>query len=112
MSGPSVIVDTGPLVAYLVKGDQFHRWAVEKFDELDAPFVTCEPVLTETFFLLARFPGAVQRYFELLDSGLLVVDFAVLDQRAALGKLMKKYEDLPMALADACQAPTCACPTR
>ena len=47
MSGPSVIVDTGPLVAYLVKGDQFHRWAVEKFDELDAPFVTCEPVLTE-----------------------------------------------------------------
>ena len=102
MSGPSVIVDTGPLVAYLVKGDQFHRWAVAKFDELDAPFMTCEAVLTETCFLLARFPGAVQRFFELLDSGLLVVDFAVLDQRTALGKLMKKYEDLPMALADAC----------
>lgn len=102
MSNPAIIIDTGPLVAYLVKGDQHHRWAVKWFDELDAPFITCESVLTETCFLLGRFPHAVKQFFELLDSGLLSVDFSVISERAALGKLMKKYEDLPMALADAC----------
>lgn len=102
MSKPAIIVDTGPLVAYLVKSDQHHHWAVAKFDELDAPFLTCEPVLTETCFLLARFSGAVRRFFELLNSGLLEVDFAVLDERITLEKLIRKYEDLPMSLTDAC----------
>jgi predicted nucleic acid-binding protein len=46
-----VIVDTGPLVAFLVKEDAWHAWVVEQFKLLPAPFMTCEPVLTETFFL-------------------------------------------------------------
>ena len=98
----NVIVDTGPLVAFLVETDSHHAWAVKRFQELPAPFLTCEPVLTETFYLVSRLHNGPRRFFELLGSGLLNVEFAVLTEREALRKLIYKYADLPMSLADAC----------
>ena len=97
-----VIVDTGPLVAFLVETDSHHAWAVERFQELPAPFVTCEPVLTETFYLVSRLHNGPRRFLELLGSGLLDIEFAVLAEREALRKLIHKYAELPMSLADAC----------
>ena len=95
-------MDTGPLVAFLRRAEAAHRWTVARFAELPAPFVTCEPVLAETFFLVARQPDGPRRFFELLDSGLLEVHFQVMAEQRALGKLIHKYKDLPMSLADAC----------
>ena len=74
----------------------------EKFQELPAPFLTCEPVLTETFFLVSKHTGGPRRVFDLVGSGLLEVDFPVVREQEALWKLIHKYEDLPMSLADAC----------
>lgn len=101
-SSPRVLVDTGPLVAFLRKAEATHAWTAARFAELPAPFLTCEPVLAETFFLVSRQPDGPRRFFELLDSGLLEVDFRVLAEQQALGKLIHKYRDLPMSLADAC----------
>jgi uncharacterized protein len=98
----NIVVDTGPLVAFLVETDSHHAWAVERFHELPAPFLSCEPVLTETFYLVSRLHSGRRRFFELLSSGLLNVEFAVLAEREALRKLIHKYADLPMSLADAC----------
>jgi predicted nucleic acid-binding protein len=98
----SILVDTGPLVAFLREAESSHRWAAAKFSELPAPFLTCEPVLAEVFFLVSRHAGGARRFFDLLSSGLLEVDFSVLGEREALRKLVQKYEDLPMSLADAC----------
>jgi len=97
-----VIVDTGPLVAFLVADDQHHAWAAERFRELPAPLWTCEPVLTETFHLLRKLRGGGRRFFELLASGLLAVEFELVAEHAALARLVAKYADLPMSLADAC----------
>lgn len=102
MNSPRVIVDTGPLVALLSEGEAVHGWVASQFEELPAPFITCEPVLAESFFLLSRLPGGERRFFELLGSGLLEVGFSVLGEREDLWKLIRKYEDLPMSLADAC----------
>jgi uncharacterized protein len=98
----NIIVDSGPLVAFLVEPDSHHAWAVERFLELPAPFLTCEPVLTETFYLVSRLHNGPRRFFELLSSGLLNVEFGVVAEREALRKLIYKYADLPMSLADAC----------
>src|SRR5712691_7964627 len=49
-----ILLDTGPLVAYLHRRDAHHDWAVETFDGLDSPVITCEPVLSEACFLVAR----------------------------------------------------------
>lgn len=97
-----VIADTGPLVAFLVREDLHHSWAVEQFKNLPAPFLTCEPVLTETFYLVQRLKGGKERFFELLGSELLIVEFDLLGEHEALRKLIRKYDDVPMSLADAC----------
>jgi predicted nucleic acid-binding protein len=86
----------------MVESDAHHRWAVERFQELATPFLTCEPVLAETFYLLSRLPNGSRRFFDLLDSGLLATDFDVMTERETLRKLVAKYDDLPMSLADAC----------
>jgi hypothetical protein len=57
-------MDTGPLVAYFCAGEARHAWAVHQFENLAPPILTCEPVLTETCFLLGR---AKQPASQLLD---------------------------------------------
>lgn len=102
MSKSAVIADTGPLVALLAADEARHPWVVQQMEALPAPFITCEPVLAETFFLVSRLPDGARRFFDLLNSGLLTVDFNVIDEREPLRKLIQKYSDLPMSLADAC----------
>ena len=102
MSDGPVIVDTGPIVAYLVETDGYHGWAVERFRELQPPFVTCEAVLAEAFYLLFRLPLGTRLFFELLDTGLIDVRFDLLAEHHLLRKLALKYESVPMSLADAC----------
>jgi predicted nucleic acid-binding protein len=102
VSSALTIVDTGILVAILNRKEEHHEWALETSRSLPAPFLTCEAVLTEAFFLTSALPGGSQRFFELLCSGMLAVDFSVLEERDALQKLIHKYQNLPMSLADAC----------
>ena len=51
MSQP-VILDTGPLVAYLCANDAHHRWAINQFSSFRKPALTCESVLNEAYFLV------------------------------------------------------------
>ncbi|MGE5269586.1 MAG: type II toxin-antitoxin system VapC family toxin [Thiohalocapsa sp.] len=97
-----ILLDTGPLVAYLYPRERYHRWAVEQFAALDAPFVTCEPVLTEACFLAARVRLAPARILDLLQRGLARIGFEIQEELAAIRALMQRYADVPMSLADAC----------
>ena len=96
------IVDTGPLVAFLDRAEQHHRWVVGRIEELDAPLLVCEPVLAEAMHLLARFSRAQDVLFGLLENGALRIAFRVDEHIPALRKLHQKYRDRPMSLADAC----------
>jgi uncharacterized protein len=97
-----ILMDTGPLVAYLDADDAMHDWAVEKFAELEPRFYTCEPVITETCFLMAHLPAAQNSVGELMIRGIIEVRFDLQNEHARVFDLMRKYRDLPMALADAC----------
>lgn len=96
------IVDTGPLVAFFDRSERHHHWAAERVEELDAPLLVCEPVLTEATYLLARFPRAQDALVGLLQNGALAVAFRLEEHIAALHRLLRKYRDTPMSLADAC----------
>jgi predicted nucleic acid-binding protein len=96
------IVDTGPLVAFLDRSERHHGWVAECIEELEAPLLVCEPVLTETMYLLGRYPGAQDTLLELLQNGALNIAFRMEEHVGALCNLLKKYRDTPMSLADAC----------
>jgi predicted nucleic acid-binding protein len=99
---PAVIVDTGPLVAFLDRAERHHRWVAERIGELEVPLLLCEPVLAEAMHLLARLPKAQDALFGLLENGALRIAFRVEEQVPALRRLHRKYRDRPMSFADAC----------
>ena len=96
------MVDAGPLVAYLKRDEVDHAWAEDRFRELRRPLLTCEPVLSEAFFLLQGVHNGSRQLLGLLERGLVVPDFNVRANLPALAQLMCRYESVPMSLADAC----------
>lgn len=99
---PGVIVDAGPLAAFYLPRERHHDWVVDRFKELDVQLVTCEPVVAETCFLLARWKVPAQAVLSKIEDGAIAVDFALADEVAAVTELMNRYADQPMSLADAC----------
>ncbi|CAN5503130.1 PIN domain-containing protein [soil metagenome] len=97
-----VLADTGPIVAFLVQQEPGHTWAVRQFQRLSAPLITCESVLAESFHFLRKQRGGAERFFRLLETGALSVQFQLSDHLERVGALVRKYESVPMSLADAC----------
>jgi predicted nucleic acid-binding protein len=102
MAATKVFLDSGPLVGFLSQTDQHHRWAAEAWNNLYDPLWTCEAVLSEAIFLLQSGEVAIGPLLELFERGLVRIDFEVSAQRADIWRLLQKYADQPMSLADAC----------
>jgi predicted nucleic acid-binding protein len=97
------LIDAGPLVAFFIRRDQHHSWAVSHFKTQPAPFFTCEAVLAEAEHILERFePAASENLRSLLETGVVEISFSLHAQLAAVLNLQRRYTDVPMALADAC----------
>ncbi|GAB5534699.1 MAG: PIN domain-containing protein [Rubricoccaceae bacterium] len=101
MSQPC-LADTGLVVAYLNAGDQHHAWAVGQFQNRRLPFLTCDAVIAEAVFLMAR--EKLPRFLvpRLLATGVLRVAFDPNQEAEAVAVLMGRYADRPMDYADAC----------
>ncbi len=78
------------------------RFQRECCNALDAPLLVCEPVFAEAMHLLARYPKAQDAVLELIQNGALRVASEIDEHVGALRKLIQKYRDTPMSLADAC----------
>lgn len=102
MNGDTVLVDTGPLVAWLIAADTHHDWAVQQFQSHRAPLLTCEPVLTEACHLIDRHGGNHVAVLELVEKKVFEVSFTLEDHIPELLAFMHRYRDVPMSLADAC----------
>lgn len=99
---PKVMVDTGPLVAFLHADDRYHHWARAQFDAFPAPFLTCEAVIAESCHLLRRMSGGPERLLALLERGAVRIDFFLAAEQSAVDTLYKRYRDRPASLADMC----------
>jgi predicted nucleic acid-binding protein len=98
----NVIVDTGPIVAWLDADDQHHAWVRAQFARLRPPLLTCEAVLTEACFLMARGGGESSAVIQLVERGVLTVAQLFDSESASIGRMMRRHENVPMSLADAC----------
>lgn len=93
-----ILIDTGPLVAWLDRGDGDHQRVKAFLDNFEGRLLTTWPVLTEVCHLLPEF--MVPRFMRWVALGGLQIH----EMTSAAGFIadrMEKYADLPMDLADA-----------
>jgi predicted nucleic acid-binding protein len=98
----TVLIDSGPIVAALCRGDQHHKWAKLHFEAFAEACLTCEAVLSECFFLLEREDESAEILCALLERGIITTGFALEQQLAETNHLIRRYKDIPMSFADAC----------
>ena len=94
-----VLLDTGPLVAYFCPTDRFHAWAVSQFASFVAPVTTCERVLAESCFLLARAGVPPTRVLNKLAQGVFRIGLDIVRDSATIAVLMQRHLELPVSLA-------------
>jgi predicted nucleic acid-binding protein len=99
----NVLVDAGFVVALLSSRDNHHEWAVSQASELPPPWSTCEAVLSESFRLIGGRGAA--NLGALLRRRALRVTFELAKNIEPVMKLIEKYSDVPMSLADGCVVP-------
>lgn len=96
----SVLVDAGFVVALLSRRDSHHRWAATIAPDCAPPWHTCEAVLSEAFHLVG--PRGAPKLSEMLRRRALIAAFHLDNDVESVTKLLQKYANVPMSLADAC----------
>lgn len=98
-----ILVDTGPLVAIIDRGEADHQACLEALSSLAAPMLTTWPAFTEAIYLLGAAGGrlAQDALWKLVQRGDLRIVELDRHGRERSRELMKKYRDRPMDLADA-----------
>lgn len=98
----ATLLDTSVIVALLDRDERYHRQCVEAMSEVVGPLATCEAVITEACYLLRRIRGTTEVVIRNVAEGVFQMPVRLVDQAGAVEKLLKKYRDVPMDLADAC----------
>jgi len=92
------IADTGFLVAFANRNDDFHEWALGIAGRVTEPLLTCEPVLAEAAFHLQSVPIVLA----MIAEKLITVSFECNDHLPQLEALATRYADRRPDLADLC----------
>lgn len=98
----AVIIDAGPLVALIRENDAFREWTREQMQHIQPPLYTCEAVLTEAMFLVRGHTNGRETLLEMLNEGFLVIDFQLSQHKDMILNMVRRYDNVPMSLADAC----------
>jgi len=85
------LIDTGPLVGFLDKSDQWHDFAVKTFPRVNFPAYTCEAVISEAVYHLRESAEARDGLLEMIDIEALVVLPVFPEGRTYLRETLKKY---------------------
>ena len=71
----NVILDTGPLVAFLNRRDRFHKWVLEHWDQIQPPMLTCEAVISEACFLLAGTDTGIDSVMQMIQRKIIAISY-------------------------------------
>jgi predicted nucleic acid-binding protein len=97
----NALADTGALLALLDSSDSWHERCVAAYRKLRLPLATSHAVLTELFYLAATDRRSLEKTWEFVRSGALIVLEIAQSEIADLHALMSRYSDRPMDYADA-----------
>jgi len=97
-----ILIDTGPIVAWLDENDQHHQACKQYSENLPEVLYTCWPVITEACYLLRRRPEFVNKLLEMVHGGYYELLDIPIDEITEVGGLLAKFNDQQIDLADAC----------
>jgi uncharacterized protein len=97
------LTDAGPLLAIIDGDEPDHDRCVQALDQATLPLVTTWPAFTEAMYLLERAGGiqAQRALWRLVQTDRLVIADLSASAVERSSRLMDRYADLPMDLADA-----------
>lgn len=98
-----IIADTGFFVALGNRSDSLHSQAVKVLNKFPEPLITTYPVISETAYLLARDSGITVEcaFLREVVAGNIAIFQLEAFHLGRMVKLIERYADLPMDLADA-----------
>jgi predicted nucleic acid-binding protein len=98
----TLLIDTGPLVAYLDQTDTGHSRIAAALDKFAGTLCTTSAVITEAMHLLKDDTKGPRRLAEFVQAaGVRVFESAQPQQLFSAVSLIEKYSDTPMDFADA-----------
>ncbi|MBM3521854.1 MAG: pilus assembly protein [Alphaproteobacteria bacterium] len=95
-----VLVDAGFLVALLSRRDGHHDWARALAKRFAPPWQSCDAALSEALHLLGT--RGAPALTAMLERGAVSPAFSLAAELPATLRLLRRYADVPMSLADAC----------
>ncbi|MDE3203996.1 MAG: PIN domain-containing protein [Acidobacteriota bacterium] len=99
----AVLVDAGPLYAYVDADDDHHMESLELLESHPGPLVVPILVVTEVAYLLARRLGAEAevRFLGDFAAGNLISEAVAGEDWLRIAELVGRYRDLPLGTVDA-----------
>lgn len=88
------IVDTGPLVGWINRRDQWHAWSVEAMESLAPPLITCESVVAEAVWHLRDSAEAVDQLYGMVEAGALNIVPLLPESMPQIRELCAKYRQM------------------
>jgi predicted nucleic acid-binding protein len=98
----ATLLDTGVIVALLDRDESHHAQCVEVISDIVGTLVTAEAVIAEACYLLRRIHNAPEAIISNVANGVFQIPLRLADRAASIEKLLRKYRDVPMDMADAC----------
>ncbi len=98
----TILIDTGPIVAYLDRAERHHKWAREQFSRLSPPFLTCDAVIAEAWFLVSKTPQGTSQLVQLLQRKIVTPLFHLDKELQSVTELLLQYRNIKTSVADAC----------
>jgi predicted nucleic acid-binding protein len=95
---PSVLLDTGPLVALFKRNDAHHDRAVSWFKGHRGALLTTQAVITEAWHLVS--PPARLPLVRFVNSACEICELGI-EGQARIEVVLERYADVPMDYADA-----------
>ena len=96
------LLDSGPLVAYLIPDDPFHERAKSALNGFHGELITTSAVVVESMHFLKRYLEGPRRLIDFLHGADVQITESCQPRSLRLAvALMRKYADIPMDFADA-----------
>jgi predicted nucleic acid-binding protein len=99
----ALVVDTGPLYAYVDADDRHHSTCLELLETHPGPLIVPTLVVTEVAYLLATRLGTEPevRFLGDLAAGAFAVEPVAAQDWLRVAELVARYRDLPLGTVDA-----------